>query len=314
MTGAVLGLDTSNYTTSAAVFRDGGGHNAGRLLEVRPGERGLRQSDALFQHVRQLPRMMEELSELGLLKDLTAVGASTSPRRAEGSYMPCFLAGASQGQSLAAALGVPFFAFSHQEGHLAAAAWSAGRMELLDSPFLAWHLSGGTTELLLVQPGGGSMEVRILGGTSDISAGQLIDRTGVMLGLSFPAGKALDALYGQADARLEYRVKSRELTFSLSGMENQVKKLLSEGEKPANIARFALDTVINVVLRVTREAQQRYPGLPVLCSGGVASNSQLRAALTQSCGAVFAQPQFSADNAMGIAILTCRAMERRDGR
>ena len=154
------------------------------------------------------------------------------------------------------------------------------------------------------------MRAEILGGTSDISAGQLIDRTGVLLGLPFPAGKALDALYNGADTAAEYRVKLNGLTFSLSGMENQVKKLLEEGEKPANIARFTLDTVINVVLRATQEAQRRFPGLPVLCSGGVASNSQLRSAMERVCGALFAQPQYAADNAMGTAILTWRALER----
>ena len=138
----VLGLDTSNYTTSLAVFDGREGTNVGRLLSVRPGELGLRQSDALFQHVRQLPALFRELEGRGLLTDLTAVGASTRPRAVEGSYMPCFLAGASQGEGLASALGVPFFAHSHQQGHLAAAAWSAGRLSLLDAPFLAWHLSG----------------------------------------------------------------------------------------------------------------------------------------------------------------------------
>ena len=231
----------------------------------------------------------------------------------ETTYQTCFLAGASQGEGLASALGVPFFAHSHQQGHLAAAAWSAGRLELLDAPFLAWHLSGGTTELLYVEPEGASVRARAIGGASDISAGQLIDRTGVLLGLPFPAGKALDALSGQADADLAYPVKRNDLTFSLSGMENQVKKLLEAGEKPANIARFTLDTVTDIVLRVTREAKRRYPGLPVLCSGGVASNTRLRAALGESCGALFAQPQYATDNAMGTAILTWRALRRGEG-
>ena len=307
----VLGLDTSNYTTSAAVFDGQNGWNEGRLLEVRPGELGLRQSDALFQHVKRLPELFSRLEQAGLLQNIEAVGASTRPRAVEGSYMPCFLAGASQGQSLAHTLGVPFFAHSHQQGHLAAAAWSAGRLDLLDRPFLAWHLSGGTTELLRVEPDGTSVRAEIVGGTSDISAGQLIDRTGVLLGLQFPAGKALDALYDQADACLDYRVKLQELSFSLSGMENKVKQLAAAGEKPANIARFTLDTVIGVVLRATREAQSRWPGLPVLCSGGVASNRQLRGALEQGCQAIFAQPQYATDNAMGTAILTWRALEKQ---
>ena len=301
----VLGLDTSNYTTSAALFDGAVGENLGRLLEVRPGERGLRQSEALFQHVKRLPQILEEL--LRESPDIRAVGASTRPRAVEGSYMPCFLAGESHGRGIAAALGVPFYPHSHQEGHLAAAAWSAGRLDLLDTPFLAWHLSGGTTELLLVKPKGYTVAAEIIGGTSDLSAGQLIDRTGVLLGLQFPAGKALDSLYPQADTCYEPSVKLNNLTFSLSGMENRVKGLMEEGARPANVARFAIDAVSNVVCRATQEARRRYPGLPVLCSGGVASNTRLRAALSE---AVFAQPQYSTDNAMGAAILTWRAAQK----
>lgn len=308
----VLGLDTSNYTTSAAVFDGEGGRNQGRLLEVRPGELGLRQSDALFQHVKHLPEVVEALLGEGGLGTVQAVGASTCPRAVEGSYMPCFLAGASQGQVLSQVLGVPFYAFSHQQGHLAAAAWSAGRLDLLDRPFLAWHLSGGTTELLRVEPGEDRVAVRaeILGGTSDISAGQLIDRTGVLLGLPFPAGKGVEKLSRQAQKREYYKVKVNGLTFSLSGMENKVRQMVQRGEEPAEIAWFAQETVCRVVQACTKAAMEAYPGLPVLCSGGVASNGRLKELLRQNCGALFAQPQFSTDNAMGTAVLTWRALER----
>ena len=308
----VLGLDTSNYTTSAAVFDGAEGRNQGRLLEVRPGELGLRQSDALFQHVKHLPEVVEALLGEEGLGTVQAVGASTRPRAVEGSYMPCFLAGASQGQVLSQVLGVPFYAFSHQQGHLAAAAWSAGRLDLLDRPFLAWHLSGGTTELLRVEPEEDGVAVRaeILGGTSDISAGQLIDRTGVLLGLSFPAGKGVEKLSRQAQKREYYKVKVNGLTFSLSGMENKVRQMVQRGEEPAEIAWFAQETVCRVVQVCTKAAMEVYPGLPVLCSGGVASNGRLKELLRQNCGALFAQPQFSTDNAMGTAILTWRALER----
>ena len=308
----VLGLDTSNYTTSAAVFDGEEGRNQGRLLEVRPGELGLRQSDALFQHVKHLPEVVSALVGEEGLGNVQAVGASTRPRAVEGSYMPCFLAGASQGQVLSQVLGVPFYAFSHQQGHLAAAAWSAGRLDLLDRPFLAWHLSGGTTELLRVEPEEDGVAVRaeILGGTSDISAGQLIDRTGVLLGLSFPAGKEVEKLSRQAQKREYYKVKVNGLTFSLSGMENKVRQMVQRGEEPAEIAWFAQETVCRVVQACTKAAMEQYPGLPVLCSGGVASNGRLKELLRQNCGALFAQPQFSTDNAMGTAILTWRALER----
>ena len=303
---AVLGLDTSNYTTSAAWFDGAQGHNEGRLLEVQPGRLGLRQSEALFQHVKRLPEIVKGLEQ----RKIQAVGASTRPREVEGSYMPCFLAGASFGESMAHVLNVPFYAFSHQQGHLAAAAWSAGRLDLLEQPFLAWHLSGGTTELLKVEPEGCSVRAEIIGGASDLSAGQLIDRAGVLLGLAFPGGKALDEL-GQTEIHSDcYAVKLKKLTFSLSGIENQIKELAARQKPPAYIASFTLNTIAQVVRRATQEAQARWPGLPVLCSGGVASNRRLRSVLTQ---AVFAQPQFSTDNAMGVAILTHRARKEEFG-
>ena len=226
--------------------------------------------------------------------------------------MPCFLAGTSQAHGLAECLGVPFYAHSHQQGHIAAAAWSAGRMDLLERPFLAWHLSGGTTELLLVEPKGCSVTARQIGGTSDISAGQLIDRTGVQLGLAFPAGKALDELYDPECRSKGYRVKIDGFTFSLSGMENKMKTMALEGEDKGKIAAFVLDTITQTVVRVTAQAQEEWPGLPVLCSGGVASNRQLRRELERRCGAIFAQPQYSTDNALGTAILTWRHWKKEN--
>ena len=306
---SVLGLDTSNYTTSVAVFDGCSGQNVSRLLQVRPGELGLRQSDALFQHVKRLPELFSALADAADLSQVQAVGASTRPRAVEGSYMPCFLAGASQGRCLAQTLDVPFFEHSHQQGHLAAAAWSAGKLELLDKPFLAWHLSGGTTELLKVEPDGVRVQAEIIGGTSDISAGQHIDRAGVLLGLSFPAGKALDELAGEMSENQGYPVKLNELTFSLSGMENKVRQLVTSGCPSREVAGFVLDTIASVVLRTTRKAQEQWPGLPVLCSGGVASNRRLRQVMEQECGALFAKPQYSTDNAMGTAILTWRAWQ-----
>lgn len=304
-----LGLDTSNYTTSAAVFGDDIALNCGKLLDVPSGALGLRQSDAVFQHVRRLPSMIESLRESGALSELSAVGASTRPRAVDGSYMPCFLVGEGQGKSLAAALGVPFFAFSHQQGHLAAAAWSAGKPELLDQPHLGWHLSGGTTELLYVEPAGAAPEARCIGGTSDISAGQLIDRTGQLLNLAFPAGKMLDELSGQSEKTDRFTVKLTELTFSLSGMENKVQKLAADGAAQSDIARYVLETLANVLLRATEAARKQYGALPVLFSGGVASNSLLRQRLSDD-NTYFAEPKYSTDNALGTAILTRRAMER----
>lgn len=307
MTGC-LGIDTSNYTTSAAVYReDGTGRNSSRLLDVEKGGVGLRQSDVLFQHVKRLPERFSDLREAGFLTEITAVGASTQPRAVEGSYMPCFLAGTSQGQVLADTLQVPFYGFSHQQGHIAAACWSAGRLELLDEPSLAWHLSGGTTELLMVVPEKGNVRAARIGGTTDLAAGQLIDRTGKLLQLDFPAGKALDRLASQTEEKERFRVRLDGLNFSLSGVENKAQKLVEKGKEPAAVARYVLLTIASLIRRATDKAKLLYPGLPVLCSGGVASNSILRSFLYD---AVFAAPEFSTDNAMGIAILASRRLER----
>ena len=300
-----LGLDTSNYTTSVAVYDGTGGENCGKLLDVPEGGLGLRQSDALFQHVKRLPDMFSVLRQKGVFHDLSAVGASTRPRAVEGSYMPCFLPGETVGRCLADALGIPFFACAHQEGHIAAAAWSAGRMDLLDRPHLAWHLSGGTTELLYVRPQGSGIRADCIGGTSDISAGQLIDRTGKLLGIDFPAGKSLDGLTQGQEIDRYFRVKMNGYSFSLSGVENQIKAMTERGEESSVIACYVLDTIANAVLSTTKEAWKRWPGIPVLCSGGVASSLRLRSWMKD---AVFAQPQFSTDNAMGAAILAHRML------
>ena len=304
----VLGLDTSNYTTSVAAFDGQTGKNVSRLLDVKSGELGLRQSDALFLHVKRLPELTQALLEAVPRDSVAAIGVSTRPRAVEGSYMPCFLAGESQASVLGAVLDVPVFRVSHQQGHLAAALWSAGRMDLLEQPFLAWHLSGGTTELLLVRPADRNLHAEKIGGTTDISAGQLIDRTGKLLGLPFPAGKALDTLSAQAAGKERFRVKVSGLNFSFSGLENQVRAHWESNHAPEETAAFALRSVGSAVVRATEEALRRYPGLPVVFSGGVASNSLLRSMCAQ-LRPVFAPPQFSTDNAMGVAVLTWRLGE-----
>jgi N6-L-threonylcarbamoyladenine synthase len=299
----VLSFDTSNYTTSCAVFDGETGVNAGRLLDVPAGQLGLRQSEALFSHVKRLPSV---LSELTLDGKIIAVGASSKPRETEDSYMPCFLAGSSQGAVLAKALNVPFFEFSHQQGHIAAAAWSAGRMDLLDKPHLAWHLSGGTTELLYVRPQGTAVVCEIIGKTMDVSAGQLIDRAGQLLNLTFPSGRELDKLAQEPGQELFYEAKLQGLDFSLSGVEHKLKVLAETGAQRRDIAYFAVASVASAVKRVTEKAAKEYGKLPILFTGGVASNSLLRKTMTNG---LFAEPKYSTDNALGVAILTYRAVK-----
>ena len=222
--------------------------------------------------------------------------------------MPCFLVGYSHGRLLADALGVPLVEVSHQQGHVAASLWSAGRMDLMDKPHLAWHLSGGTTELLLVEPEGRNVKCTKIGGTSDISAGQLIDRTGQLLNLPFPSGKYLDALSRQAVGREVFRVKCSDCTFSLSGVQNKVQQFHAAHGNAEETAAYALRCVAGAVRLATENAMKAYPGLELVFSGGVASNTMLRECLAP-LNPVFCPPQFSTDNAMGVAVLTHRMME-----
>lgn len=305
---SVIGIDTSNYTTSIAFFDGEGGENCSRLLPVRQGELGLRQSDAVFAHIKSLPELSGRLFSHIQKDTITAVGVSTRPRAVEGSYMPCFMVGYSHARLLSDALDVPLVEVSHQQGHVAASLWSAGRMDLLEKTHLAWHLSGGTTELLLVEPEGKNVKCTRIGGTTDISAGQLIDRTGQLLDLPFPSGKHLDSLSREATGKDVFRVKCRSSEFSLSGVQNKVQQFYAVCADPAETAAYALRCVAGAVYQATAQALEAYPGLSVVFSGGVASNSMLRE-LTAPLHPVFAQPQFSTDNAMGVAVLTKRLTE-----
>ena len=305
---SVIGFDTSNYTTSIAFFDGVDGENVSKLLPVKAGELGLRQSDAVFSHIKSLPELSGRLFSHIQAENITAVGVSTRPRAVEGSYMPCFMVGYSHAKMLADSLGVPLVEVSHQQGHVAASAWSAGKMELLDAPHIAWHLSGGTTELLLVEPHGRNVQCTRIGGTTDISAGQLIDRTGQLLELPFPSGKHLDLLSQAARMQEVFKVKCPGLEFSLSGVQNKVQQFHQKYAQTAETAGYALRCVAAAVYRATVNACKAYPGLPVIFSGGVASNSLLRQAL-EPLTPIFAQPEFSTDNAMGVAVLTMRLEE-----
>lgn len=300
MSCVVLGFDTSNYKTSVAWLRpyDGAYRAEGRFLEVPEGALGLRQNEALFQHVRRLPELARQVFQG---ESVLAIGYSDRPRAAEGSYMPCFLAGESAACSAAAAMGVPCHAWSHQQGHLASAAFSCGRFDLLDKEFLAWHLSGGTTELLHVGP---DLNAEIIGGTEDISAGQLIDRTGVLLGFPFPAGPDVERQALASCSADSFSVKLRGAFFSLSGIENKVKERAGAQNAP-DVCRFALLTVCGAVLRATREARRKY-NLPVLVSGGVSANSLLRETMSREEDVFFARDGLGGDNALGAALLSAK--------
>lgn len=310
MKDCFVGIDTSNYTTSVAVADLEGRivANLKRPLPVKSGECGLRQSDAVFAHVKNLPDIMAELSShLGEERAPIAIGVSVTPRDAEGSYMPCFLSGRAAAYSLAAACGAEVLEFSHQSGHIMAAAYSSGAQEkLFLGRFLAFHVSGGTTEALLVTPRVDGFDVEIVGGTLDLNAGQLIDRTGVMLGLDFPCGAALERLATEFEGKPEkLRVSVKDGYCNLSGIENKAKALYdSTGDKRA-VAALVFEAVCDNLITMTKQIMEKYGDSPVLFAGGVMSNTYMRDKLRANFDAHFSEPAYSADNAAGVALL-CR--------
>ena len=301
-----LGIDTSNYATSLAVFSTAGEVVCAkkRFLPVKEGQLGLRQSDALFHHTAALPGMLTELGNEFDLTQIDAVGVSEKPRPAEGSYMPCFLAGVSAGQAFALARGIPLVRTTHQQGHAAAALFAAKGAELFERRVLLFHISGGTTDLLLCDA---VRRIERLGSSSDLYAGQAVDRLGVKLGFAFPAGAEVSRLAVTCAEEIKPKSSVKGMTCSLSGLENQCSALLVQGKSPAYVCKYCLLCVADTVVKMTRAALKLYPDLPVVCAGGVMSSDIIREWVQRRLpGVMFVPAQYSSDNAMGVSILAAR--------
>ena len=327
----VLGIDTSNYKTSLAIVC---GHDITadirRFLTVKEGARGLRQSEALFQHVQNLPELFAELRD-SFHGKIDAVAYSTRPRAIEGSYMPCFTAGRSQAIALASALDVPAIGFSHQEGHIEAAAASCGRQP--DGDFIGCHFSGGTCEVLRVTvkdhaPSGASAfverngenafyDITIIGGTRDISYGQVLDRAGVQMGMTFPCGQTLDeiALRSSDSTNLLTGVKVREGYLNLSGFDTQFRNKLSDTADTDHasdaLIKEAFIRISDSIIKMLVQCAEKTGIHSVYLSGGVASSRFIRDSITmklqkEGCQVHFAAPELSSDNAVGTALLGSR--------
>ena len=321
-----VGFDTSNYTTSAAACTaDEDGRvtviaNCKAPLPVAEGARGLRQSDAVFAHVKNLPGVICDLR--GILEAggyrVAAVGVSATPRDAADSYMPCFLTGIIAAEAFAAGGGTPVYRFSHQSGHIMAALYSSGALaegKLLTDKFLAFHVSGGTTEAVVAHPVEGGFDVELAGYGADLHAGQVVDRVGVMLGLDFPCGRALEELAVTNTTPLpQIKTSVKDGICHLSGLENQASALWKQTGDKALVAAYTLTTIGKTLRKMTDQLQNRRSEngekpLPVVYAGGVMSNKFIRPILTKGAGwrVYFSEPAFSADNAAGTAILTALA-------
>lgn len=296
-----LGIDTSNYTTSLAAVTDAKEvFSVRRVLQTPAGCVGLRQSDAHFLHTKNLPALAEELkAKLPSDARIVTVGVSTRPRGVEGSYMPCFLAGVSAASVAALSAGAEIFETSHQEGHIAAALYGCPAFPAVNT-FCSMHLSGGTMELLRVKTTAAGFETELLSKTLDVTAGQLIDRVGVALGLEFPCGKALDTLALGAKTKLPRMPLSvKEDGINLSGAENRAKDLIQKGEEPEDVAAFLFRQIARAILALYEKAGE---GLPLLLCGGVSASVFLRRSINHP-EIYFTDPALCTDNAVGVALL-----------
>ncbi len=305
----VLGIDTSCYTTSLAVVSEetllG---DVREMLPVPEGTRGLRQSDGFYHHHRQLPLLLEQLAENTTeFRNLSAIAYSAAPRPVKDSYMPVFTAGEDFAKTLGTAFNIPLIPLTHQEGHIRAAAWGAGFDEA--EPFLALHLSGGTTEILRVDLQDTRYQIEILGGTRDISAGMLLDRAGVMMGYPFPAGKHLDlaAVESQCDDPL-FPVSVKDGWINFSGLENTAKRHFEAFTSPAEVSAGLLSAVTRSIAKALLTAVESTGIERILFSGGVSSSRYLRESLAgnkklSKLSISFAPGQYSVDNAVGIALM-----------
>jgi N6-L-threonylcarbamoyladenine synthase len=301
-----LGIDTSNYTTSMALYNQDNNEMISKtmLLKVKSGERGLRQSDAVYQHNLQLPKVAGELFCDTGITDIEAVGVSDSPRHQACSFMPCFMAGLCCAETIASISNIPCYKFSHQQGHVAAALYSTDKLYLIKEEFIALHISGGTTEVLFVSPDEDSIiNTRIISKSLDLNAGQAIDRVGVMLGMNFPAGKKIDELAQKSNKNFKISPYFNGMDFSISGVENKCRAMLENGDAHEDIAKYCIDYITFVIKKLTDKISKQYAGLPVVFSGGVMSNSIIRGELGNEFNSCFASTEFSSDNAAGIAVL-----------
>lgn len=314
-----LGIDTSNYTTSIALVDNNYNMVTDKKIQlsVKPGERGLRQSLALFKHVENLPVLIESAFneiDTGLIR---CISVSSRPRPQEGSYMPVFKGAQSFGQVIAASLKADYYEFSHQEGHIEAVKFNSQIKNC--TSFLALHLSGGTTEILKADDMNPGYHIEIVGGTKDISIGQLIDRIGVALGMAFPAGREMDQIAcASSNNKMRSLMKDiyiKDTEMNLSGVETHCMRLIQSGCDKNELIQNLFEKISKSLYQVISQAVKDTGLKLVFLAGGVSASRFVRNKLAEyfmntDIRIVFGEEAYSTDNAVGIAVLGMKALRR----
>ena len=298
-----LGIDTSNYASSIAVIDYEKNEillNEKQFLPVKQGECGLRQQDAVFGHIKNLIDMLELVHNKFDLSCVQAVGVSVKPTNEDGSYMPCFLVGKLLAQMAKAIRNVPVIETTHQDGHLNSALFSLNNENLYKDKIIVFHVSGGTTDMMLVENG---QIVKTIGSSNDLFAGQAVDRLGVKLGFPFPAGVYVSQLAAQCSEVIRPKVSVK----GLSGLQNQCEKLISQGYDNTYICKYCLSFIAHTLIKMAENAREVHGLLPIVFVGGVMSSDTIKQIVSDRLdGRHFVQPVFSSDNAIGTAAVAAR--------
>ena len=301
-----LGIDTSNYATSVGLVDNNTNrvlYHEKRFLPVEPGRIGIRQQQAVFEHIKNLTDIFSSFRGEGI----GAVGVSVTPKSEENSYMPCFLAGKMSAYSIGAALGVPVIETSHQTGHLTSALFDLDKEELFNRDILMLHVSGGTTDIMLARNG---QVVQTLGSSLDLFAGQAVDRLGVKLGFPFPAGVYVSETAAGCQDKINTKVSVIGYNCNLSGLENQCDKLLKEGYSREYVCRYCLTFIANTLVKMIHNVREDYGNLPLVLAGGVMSSEVIKEIITGKIpDAMFVTPAMSRDNAVGVAVNAYRKVK-----
>lgn len=306
----VLGIDTSCYTSSLACVSLEGEVllNKQVLLELADGTRGLQQSKAIFNHLKNLPSITSELKSTIDKPELVAVCSSVKPRPQKDSYMPVFVLSQSLGQIIANINNVPYYESTHQENHIMSGLYSLGGFKA--KHFLVVHLSGGTTELLEVRVHNHGFDIDMIGSSLDLHAGQFVDRIGVSLGLPFPSGPHLEELANNELESYDIKYYVKDLNISFSGPETHIQRQIVKGLDSRKIARGVYISLIKTLGKWLINAVKKGYPRDVLLVGGVSSSRIIREGLradseikNEGLSLYFADPQLSKDNALGTALI-----------
>lgn len=306
--GLLLAIETSCDETSVAIVR-GGRHvlanSVSSQMETHERFGGVVPEVASRKHVESITRIIEQaIRQAGVKPDeLSAVAVTEGP-----GLVGSLLVGMVAAKALALALDAPLIGVHHIAGHI----YANALVTELRYPAIALVVSGGHTELVLMEAEG---RFRRIGQTRDDAAGEAYDKVGRALGLPYPGGPQIDRLAHEADEAIPLPrawLEPDSYDFSFSGLKSAVLAVINQHRmkgmnlNAAHMARGFQESVIEVLVAKALRAAKEYGAQQLLLAGGVAANRGLRAALAAACeeaGVPLVVPPFEycTDNAAMIA-------------